>query len=172
MPRSSGPFSVRASASTTIAALAFGVAMPALAHDAPPLAYQLLCLRSPADCHGGGASSVEASEGLLATLTRVNTQINHAGVSREDIGADVWNADADGGDCEDYALAKRRALVSAGLPASALRFVLVRTPSGESHVVLVVATNAGELALDNLTDEIRPLSETGYKVETKLQLEK
>jgi predicted transglutaminase-like cysteine proteinase len=39
-----------------------------------------------------------------------------------------WDIGADGyGDCDDYALAKRMALIEAGLPMRALRIAIVRT---------------------------------------------
>ena len=42
--------------------------------------------------------------------------------------AEYWNIPTDGyGDCEDYALTKRRDLIAAGFPAQALRIAVVLT---------------------------------------------
>lgn len=37
-----------------------------------PLGYQLMCLKTPADCRGGGAARVEAGPALLGLLQQVN----------------------------------------------------------------------------------------------------
>jgi predicted transglutaminase-like cysteine proteinase len=129
-----------------------------------PLGYQLMCLKHPAECRGGGAASIEATNGMLAVLVRVNTAINRTMQPREDKGIDVWTLGATSGDCEDYALAKRRLLVEAGLPASALRLAYVKTPAGIGHAVLVVNTPRARYVLDNLTAAIRPLEQTGYRL--------
>jgi predicted transglutaminase-like cysteine proteinase len=66
------------------------------------------------------------------------------------------------GDCNDYAVTKRHALLRSGLPAKTLRLSTVRTSSGTGHLVLVVVTTMGDLVLDNLTDAIRPWRSTDY----------
>ncbi|HEY5409194.1 MAG TPA: transglutaminase-like cysteine peptidase, partial [Caulobacteraceae bacterium] len=55
------------------------------------------------------------------------------------------------GDCEDYVLEKRRALLVRGIPAAALSIAVVRTRRGEGHAVLLVVTDRGELVLDSLS---------------------
>lgn len=129
-----------------------------------PLGYQLMCLKHPAECRGGGAAYVEASDGMLRLLMRVNEAVNRAIRPRRDAGADVWTVGARAGDCEDYALEKRRQLIEAGLPASALRLAYVKTRAGAGHAVLVVNTPRIHYVLDNLTAAIRPLEQTGYRV--------
>jgi predicted transglutaminase-like cysteine proteinase len=136
----------------------------AVAGSRAPLGYQLMCLKSPQECKGGGASSVAATEDVLQTLKRVNVQVNRAIRPRNDRGADVWTASATSGDCEDYVLAKRRALVKAGISASALRIAYVKTRRGEGHAILVVKTSRGDLVLDNLNGSVRPLSQSGYRI--------
>lgn len=131
----------------------------------PPLGYQLMCLQTPAECKGSGKARVAVTADIMATLKRVNAHYNRTIEPRYDRkGADVWTVGASAGDCEDYVLAKRRALVKAGLPASALRIAYVKTRKGEDHAILVVKTNGKDLVLDNLTAAIRPLGQTGYRV--------
>ncbi len=65
-------------------------------------------------------------------------------------------------DCEDYALAKRRALIEAGWPASTLLMSVVREANGDGHAVLLVRTDRGDLVLDNQDGAIRLWSETPY----------
>ena len=137
---------------------------PAVARSNAPVGYQLLCLKTPAECQGGGKSSVEATPELIETLERINSRVNRAITPRSDGAVDVWSATATSGDCEDYALAKRRALIRAGLPPSALRIAYVTTSAGEGHAVLVVKTNRGDFVLDNLKRSVKTLTETGYRV--------
>jgi predicted transglutaminase-like cysteine proteinase len=153
----------------TVAVLISMIAMagsvaPAAARSKAPLGYQLMCLRTPAECQGGGASQVKANSNIMATLKSVNTRVNNAITPRNDQGADVWNANATVGDCEDYVLAKRRALIKAGLPASSLRIAYVKTKRGEGHAILVVKTSKGDYVLDNLNRSVRPLSQSGYRI--------
>lgn len=129
-----------------------------------PLGYQLMCLKTPEQCKGGGKAKVEVTGDLMATLKQVNGHVNRSIKPRNDSGADVWTASASSGDCEDYVLAKRAALIRAGVPASSLRIAYVKTKRGEGHAILVVKTNGKDLVLDNLTATIRPLSQTGYRI--------
>lgn len=129
-----------------------------------PLGYQVMCLKDPASCKGGGKAKVEATSDLMATLKRVNTQYNRSIKPRNDSGADIWSASATSGDCEDYVMAKRAALIRAGVPSSSLRIAYVKTKRNEGHAILVVKTNGKDLVLDNLTATIRPLSQTGYRI--------
>ncbi|MGQ0443576.1 MAG: transglutaminase-like cysteine peptidase [Beijerinckiaceae bacterium] len=67
------------------------------------------------------------------------------------------------GDCEDYALFKRKILVDEGFSRQALLMTVVKDEHNEGHAVLTVKTNAGEFVLDNLHDEIKPWDRTGYR---------
>ena len=137
----------------------------ATAGGRPPLGYQLMCLQTPAECKGGGKARIAATAEIMATLKRVNALYNRTIKPRYDRkGADEWTVGAAAGDCEDYVLAKRRALIKAGLSASALRIAYVKTKRGEDHAILVVKTNGKDLVLDNLTAAIKPLNQTGYRV--------
>lgn len=130
----------------------------------PPLGYQLMCLKHPEECRGGGAASISVTNEIMATLKSVNGRVNRSIRPVSDGRVDVWSVNVTAGDCEDYVLAKRRQLIRAGLPASALRIAHVKTRSGEGHAILVVKTNGKDLVLDNLTNTIKPLSQTGYRV--------
>jgi predicted transglutaminase-like cysteine proteinase len=129
-----------------------------------PLGYQLFCLQNPAECRGGGKNIVDADADVMLTLRRINTSINRAIQPVADGDVDVWTANARTGDCEDYVLAKRRALIRAGISASALRIAHVKTRDGQDHAILVVNTRSGKYVLDNLTNSIRLLSQTRYRV--------
>jgi predicted transglutaminase-like cysteine proteinase len=146
--------------------VAAAVATPgaAMAGSKAPLGYQLMCLKSPAECQGGGKSEVEGSAQTMAVIKQVNASVNRAITPRNDGAVDDWSASASSGDCEDYVLAKRRALIKAGFSPSALRIAYVKTNSGEGHAILVVKTSKGDVVLDNLNGTVRPLSQAGYRI--------
>ena len=129
-----------------------------------PLGYQVMCLKNPAECKGGGKAKITITADVMSTLKRVNGHVNRSIKPRNDSGADVWSASATSGDCEDYVLAKRRALIKAGIPSSSLRIAYTKTRSGVGHAILIVKTNGKDLVLDNLTATIKPLSQTGYRI--------
>ena len=52
--------------------------------------------------------------------------------------------------------------MSAGVPRQALLITVVRDNRGEGHAVLTVATDKGDLVLDNKRTQILPWTETGY----------
>ncbi len=67
------------------------------------------------------------------------------------------------GDCEDYALEKRKILIAQGLPADALLIVTALNDFSIGHAVLAVNTDRGDFILDNLKGEIRHWSQVNYK---------
>jgi predicted transglutaminase-like cysteine proteinase len=71
---------------------------------------------------------------------------------------------SDGGDCEDYAIAKYVALRSAGVPTGSLRLIYAKALTAqriENHMVLAWYPSPGAepLILDNLDPRVRPASE-------------
>ena len=102
-----------------------------------------------------------------SAIERVNLHVNGAVKPETDekhYGVEeYWTIVTDGfGDCEDYALTKRKELIEAGLPEPALRMAIVVTLRNERHSVLTVATDRGDFVLDNLTNDILPWNATGY----------
>ncbi|KRA65938.1 hypothetical protein ASD79_01245 [Caulobacter sp. Root655] len=67
------------------------------------------------------------------------------------------------GDCEDYALEKRRRLIAAGVPEETLSMAVAVTARGESHAVLVISFESGDWVLDNLTPWATPWEELNYR---------
>lgn len=152
------------------AVVAFAGAGPAVAAKGPseksvaPMGFQLFCLKSPNFCQPGGAAEVVMTAELLDLLAQVNRQVNRTIRPQADGRVDKWTLNTKSGDCEDYVLAKRQKLMSLGLPSSALRIAQVKTSKGEGHAVLVVHTDQGDFALDNLAPSIRQLGNSGYRV--------
>ena len=81
---------------------------------------------------------------------------------------EFWTVAGKFGDCEDYALAKRNALLNAGWPKDKLGLCVCYMQSGEGHCVLWVDTDKGSFILDNNYDfPVKP-SELPYKWESML----
>jgi|WetSurMetagenome_2_1015567.scaffolds.fasta_scaffold76781_2 predicted transglutaminase-like cysteine proteinase len=107
----------------------------------------------------------------MEELNAVNRLINQQIIFAPDIVTygvdDYWaeplEAGQTHGDCEDYVLEKRRALIERGAPESALSIAVVRTRRGEGHAVLLVATDQGELVLDSLTPWVVGWQEAPYE---------
>lgn len=106
---------------------------------------------------------------VMGQLRAVNAQVNRSIRRASDVETfgrnDFWATPADGatgGDCEDYVLAKRHALIEAGIQPQSLSIALVRTRQGEMHAVLLVATEQGEMVLDNLSPWILAWNDAPY----------
>ena len=67
------------------------------------------------------------------------------------------------GDCEDYALLKRRMLISRGWPVSSLLLTVVRDEKGDGHAVLTARTKQGDFILDNKVEQLRLWNQTPYE---------
>jgi predicted transglutaminase-like cysteine proteinase len=101
-------------------------------------------------------------------LKRVNDWVNHTIKPETDMDhygmIEWWRYPDDGiGACHSYALLKRRMLIKAGWPRTALLMTIVHEANGEGHAVLTVKTDRGEYILDNLEDRILLWSETPYR---------
>lgn len=108
---------------------------------------------------------------LWSRLNRINTQVNGALRQQKDLESsgqeDYWatplKTGGAVGDCEDFVLEKRRALLDAGVSPRALNIAVVTTRWGETHAVLLVATHKGEFVLDNLSSWVTPWREAPYR---------
>ncbi len=66
------------------------------------------------------------------------------------------------GDCEDFALLKRKMLMAKGFDPSDLLITVVLQPNGEGHAVLTVRTDRGDFVLDNMRNKVLLWTETEY----------
>jgi predicted transglutaminase-like cysteine proteinase len=121
-----------------------------------PAGFVAFCARHPGDCAGQGPAPAftKLSTERWAELRTVQTDINARILWMPDVAtfgeSDRWDYPLAWGDCEDIALAKRRALVSLGWPAGNLPLALARLSDGRLHVVLLAITGGGVFVLDNL----------------------
>jgi predicted transglutaminase-like cysteine proteinase len=77
--------------------------------------------------------------------------------------AEYWTYPNGIGDCEDYALEKRRQLIAGGWDPSTLLMTVVRQRNGEGHAVLMVRTDRGDLVLDNQDGRVLVWNDTPYQ---------
>ena len=134
----------------------------------PPYGWVRFCATFRQDCERGPTfdARFEATSERLAELDRINRQVNKAIEPATDMElygeTELWTIPTTRGDCEDYALLKRRMLVAQGWPVGSLLMTVVRDEKGEGHAVLTARTAQGDFVLDNKVDEIKLWHKTPY----------
>lgn len=83
----------------------------------------------------------------------INTQINEVTCYQSDLERvgriEFWDVALGKGDCEDYALAKRRALLDSGSSINDIHMATCIVEGMGGHAVLIVNTDKGDYVLDN-----------------------
>lgn len=134
-----------------------------------PIGHAEFCRTHRADCAPNAhvVPAVELTQALWQQLLDVNATMNATIKPETDERlykvAEFWTYPRDYGDCEDIALAKRRALIQRGWSPSALLMTVVREANGDGHAVLMVRTDRGDLILDNQDGTIRVWNDTPYR---------
>lgn len=151
-----------------LAPSAGGAFLITTAETTRPIGHMAFCRAQPDEClpNDDVVPEVALTDDLLAQLTNVNDTINKAVRPSTDADlynvGELWTFPDTAGDCEDYVLAKRRALHEAGWPLSTLLIAVVRQASGAGHAVLTVRTDRGDLVLDNLDGAVHGWRDTPY----------
>jgi predicted transglutaminase-like cysteine proteinase len=142
----------------------------AIGDTLPPIGWVQFCGERPEDCQASGGSTrlVQLDDKRWRQLVRINRDVNDSVDPVSDLEhwgtLERWSYPTDGrGDCEDYVLEKRRRLVEAGWPTSALLITVVRDRRGDGHAVLTVRTDRGDFVLDNQEARVKGWTETGYR---------
>jgi predicted transglutaminase-like cysteine proteinase len=124
-----------------------------------PVGYYEFCKNYPERCGAkSDAITVELTRQswrkMVDTNTLVNTEI--APMTDEEIYGvpEKWALPEVVGDCEDYALLKRKMLNEQGFPLGSLLMTVGRDAKGGGHAVLTVVTDKGDYILDNQEDKI------------------
>lgn len=135
-----------------------------------PIGHYEFCLRYPKECSVKvrDEGPLHLTDVVWKQIVAVNKTVNDAVTAMSDYdiyGKDeVWAyPDYGVGDCEDYALEKRRALMQRGISLSNLLMTVVRKPDGEGHAVLTVRTDQGDFILDNLNAHVVEWDQTPYR---------
>ena len=136
----------------------------------PPIGWVDFCAEHTFECKVAPTAprDVVLTNKTWTDLVRINKWVNENVKPMTDMDhwgvVEKWSYPDDGyGDCEDYALLKRRMLTEAGWPREALLMTVVRERSGDGHAVLTVKTDKGEFILDNQEEKILLWSETSYR---------
>ncbi|WAJ27222.1 transglutaminase-like cysteine peptidase [Antarcticirhabdus aurantiaca] len=135
-----------------------------------PIGHFNYCRQAKADCtvHGKEAPVPVALDAMLiGKIAGLNVEINAAiepASDRTVYGVEErWTLpDVGRGDCEDFALLKRKRLVEAGIDIGNLLLTVVKKSDGEGHAVLTLRTTQGDFVLDNLDWRVKLWSETPY----------
>ena len=139
----------------------------------PPRAYLEFCQTNPGHCDMTGSAVIEHGPELWQLLNHVTSEVNAEFQCVSDWIVhgveELWSYPRQGvGDCEDFALEKRRRLVTHGLPRAALTMAIVYHRRMLSpHTVLLVETTAGTFLLDNLVDDVLVWNEAPYNFEIR-----
>ncbi len=159
--------SVAATASAASETVAYAVTG---AETSIPYGWVAFCERYQDECadEETAAQDIDLTADALRAITRINLSVNKAiaPVSDNDQWGvvDQWDYPTAGkGDCEDYALLKRRMLMEAGFPREALLLTVVKDKNGEGHSILTIKTNRGDYVLDNLSNEIKLWAAAPYR---------
>lgn len=145
----------------------------------PHIGYLLMCMRDkdealPECTERPGRSKEPMGSELWEALNSVTWFVNRSVEPMDDSvqyqQADYWTYPESGsGDCEDYALEKKRQLINRGYSPNALDLAVVLEQECyedlslcSAHAVLIVATDRGEFVLDNLNDAVKPIEQTDY----------
>jgi predicted transglutaminase-like cysteine proteinase len=133
-----------------------------------PVGHYEFCQKLPDECRQKTArhAPTELSRRLWSAIVSVNNSVNAAVTPKTDMEMwgreEVWSYPNGQGDCEDYALEKRRQLMALGVPAGDLLITVVRQPNGDGHAVLTIRTSLGDYVLDNLEPRVLAWDETPY----------
>ncbi|MBB3646334.1 putative transglutaminase-like cysteine proteinase [Rhizobium sp. BK619] len=130
-----------------------------------PFASVVFCMRHKDQCvNTGGPSIMELDKNRKSQLISVNNSVNHTVRPVNDKpGADVWSMDVAAGDCEDFALTKRKKLLQLGWSSGSLKIAVAITNNGEGHAVLIAKTSEGDLVLDNRFNTIKDWRKTDLR---------
>jgi predicted transglutaminase-like cysteine proteinase len=107
----------------------------------PPHGFVRFCDSVPKECSADQRqeSRFDASVERLRELDDVNRAINRSITPATDLEIygvnEYWTLPRTKGDCEDYALLKRHALIEKGWPVSSVLLTVVRDEKGDGHAV-------------------------------------
>jgi predicted transglutaminase-like cysteine proteinase len=142
--------------------------MTVAGNSSPPIGAYQFCKEIPADCSNpaGDQGALLLTEERWKTILKINYQVNSSitpMTDKEIYGVEErWAYPRTVGDCEDYALLKRKMLIDAGFSPSDLLMTVVLQPNGEGHAVLTVRTDRGDFILDNMRNKVMLWADTEY----------
>ena len=174
-------FARRAGAAALAVLFGMAATMPAMAIDARRPSADIIPIRAEVTAPPGAQGicamydwacaktnrTILVDDALMQTVRAVNSRANRSIRPISDFNQyrvmERWSLPtARGGDCEDYALYKKRELIRAGIPAEQLLIAVVLDRKRQPHAVLILRTGTQDLVLDNMNSRILPWQKTGY----------
>lgn len=148
------------------ASLADSAFIPGDIVSPPPTGARSLCVQYTWACATKQAIHM-SSDQEMKLVKQINRKVNASTRSVTDQSQyktrELWALPTSrGGDCEDFALLKKRDLIRAGIDPSKLLIATVLDTRRNAHAVLVYRSSQGDLVLDNLTNRVKPWSSTRY----------
>lgn len=134
----------------------------------PPVGFVKFCAAGQEECDvkGSPQDRLILSQAKWEMLEAVNSTTNAkiAPISDQDLYgvAENWTYPTNSGDCEDYALLKKRLLQEMGVPADEMLITVLLDEKNEGHAVLTVVTDKGDFILDNRHNDILRWDHTPY----------
>lgn len=124
-----------------------------------PIGYYQYCEKYPDRCaRPAGQSSISLTQQTWDQIIEVNSIVNSMVAPVTDMDQfgveELWDYPKSSGDCEDYALQKRKMLNESGLPLGSLLLTVGRDAEGGGHAVLTVVTDNGDFILDNQNKKV------------------
>lgn len=124
-----------------------------------PVGYFEYCQRYADRCaRPPDGPSIRLTEQRWTEIVQVNADVNQVVqplTDSEIFGVEErWEYPSLVGDCEDYALQKRKLLNEMGYPLGALLMTVGRDADGGGHAVLTVVTDRGDFVLDNVEQRV------------------
>jgi predicted transglutaminase-like cysteine proteinase len=124
-----------------------------------PVGYFEYCQRYADRCaRPSDGPLIRLTEQRWTEIVQVNADVNQVVqplTDSEIFGVEErWEYPVLVGDCEDYALQKRKLLNEMGYPLGALLITVGRDADGGGHAVLTVVTDRGDFVLDNVEQRV------------------
>jgi len=124
-----------------------------------PVGYYEYCLRYSERCaRGPEGKTIKLTKPRWRDIVTVNAEVNREIAPLTDMEIfgveERWDYPTVVGDCEDYALMKRKRLNEMGYPLGALLLTVARDAKGGGHAVLTVVTDLGDFVLDNIEQKV------------------
>lgn len=134
----------------------------------PPYGFVRFCEVSPDQCVATSSndSRFDATPERLSELDQINRDVNseiEPATDMEIYGVnELWTLPSKRGDCEDFALLKRKRLIERGWPSASLLLTVVRDEKNEGHAILTARTTQGDFVLDNKIESVKLWNQTPY----------
>lgn len=130
-----------------------------------PIGYARFCQKYADECtQKEKEGRLQLTEQRWRQMLAVNFSTNTDIAPRTDMEIygveEAWEIPTVEGDCEDYALLKKKRLEALGFPASSLLMTVGLNADRGGHAVLTVTTDRGDFVLDNLEAKILSWKDT------------